>query len=244
VLHEKKGGYANNIRAVRGLAAKAEAEGVQIAAGVRVTGFGISGNAVTSVETDQGAVACDQLVIAAGPWIRDLWAWLDLPDTITAAEPGGTGETARPMWTYWALQEGTLAIEPAEFTDNRGAFPPVTHVDSDVPLYDDISGDLITDQMWGIYYKPDFYFAGLQGGSSPYVVGKPPGPWPSTRTARRAPSTRCPMTSSGCGRRAWRTATRGSREAAPLPARPDRRDRRLHPRTASPSSTCSIRTPT
>src|SRR5262249_56191019 len=27
VLHEKKGGYANNIRAVRGLAAKAEAEG-------------------------------------------------------------------------------------------------------------------------------------------------------------------------------------------------------------------------
>src|SRR5438270_6996279 len=57
VLHEKKGGYANNIRAVRGLAAKAEAEGVQIAAGVRVTGFSIAGNAVTSVETDQGAVA-------------------------------------------------------------------------------------------------------------------------------------------------------------------------------------------
>jgi glycine/D-amino acid oxidase-like deaminating enzyme len=175
VLHEKKGGYANNIRAVRGLAAKAEAEGVQIASGVRVTGFGISGNAVTSVETDQGAVACDQLVIAAGPWIRDLWAWLDLPDTVTVAQPGGTGGAARPMWTYWALQEGTLAIEPAEFTDNRGAFPPVTHVDSDVPLYDDISGDLITDQMWGIYYKPDFYFAGLQGGASPYVVGKPAG---------------------------------------------------------------------
>src|SRR6266576_1567830 len=130
VLHEKKGGYANNIRAVRGLAAKAEAEGVQIAAGVRVTGFGISGNAVNSVETDQGAIACDQLVIAAGPWIRDLWAWLDLPETIMVAEPGGTGETARPMWTYWALQEGALAIEPAEFTDNEGGFPPVTHVDS------------------------------------------------------------------------------------------------------------------
>ena len=48
------------------------------------------------------------------------------------------------MWTYWALQEGTLAIEPAEFTDNRGAFPPVTHVDSDEPLYDDITGLRIT----------------------------------------------------------------------------------------------------
>src|ERR1700745_2823211 len=162
VLHEKKGGYANTIRAVRGLAAKAEAEGVRIAAGVRVTGFGIAGNAVTSVETDQGTVACDQLVIAVGPWIRDLWAWLDLPETITVAEPGGTGGTARPMWTYWAVQEGTLAIEPAALTDNRGAFPPVTHVDSDEPLCDDISGDLLTDGMWGIYYKPDFYFAGLQ----------------------------------------------------------------------------------
>jgi glycine/D-amino acid oxidase-like deaminating enzyme len=175
VLHEKKGGYANNIRAVRGLAAKAEAEGVRIASGVRVTGFGLAGNAVTSVETDQGIVACDQVVIAAGPWIRDLWAWLELPETITVASPGGGESTARPMWTYWALQEGTLGIEPSEFTDNGGGFPPVTHVDSDAPLLDDVTGELITDQLWGIYYKPDFNFAGLQGGASPYVVGKPAG---------------------------------------------------------------------
>jgi methylglutamate dehydrogenase subunit A len=71
------------------------------------------------------------------------------------------------------LQEGTLGIEPTEFTDSRGEMPPVTHVDSDAPLYDDISGDLITDRLWGIYYKPDFNFAGLQGGASPNVVDKP-----------------------------------------------------------------------
>jgi len=183
VLHEKKGGYANNIRAVRGLAAKAEAEGVQIAGGVRVTGFGISGNAVTSVETDQGAVACDQLVIAAGPWIRDLWAWLDLPETITVAEPGGTGETARPMWTYWALQEGTLAIVPAEFTDNRGAFPPVTHVDSDVPLYDDISGDLITDHDGLADTSCQYQHTSLPsfGCRSPAPPVRPPCSWPASR---------------------------------------------------------------
>jgi glycine/D-amino acid oxidase-like deaminating enzyme len=175
VLHEQKGGYANNIRAVRGLAAKAEAEGVRIASGVRVTGFGLAGDAVTAVETDQGTVACDQVVIAAGPWIRDLWAWLELPETITVASPGGGEAVSRPMWTYWALQEGTLGIEPSEFTDNGGGFPPVTHVDSDAPLYDDVSGELITDQLWGIYYKPDFSFAGLQGGASPYVVDKPAG---------------------------------------------------------------------
>ena len=173
VLHEKKGGYANNIRAVRGLAAKAEAEGVQIAAGVRVTGLGITGGAVTSIETDQGVIACDQLVVAVGPWIRDLWAWLDLPEQITVAEPGSAKDMDRPMWTYWGLQEGTLAIEPGDFTDNRSGFPPVVHVDSDAPLYDDITGELLTDEIWGIYYKPDFSFNGLQGGASPYVIGKP-----------------------------------------------------------------------
>jgi methylglutamate dehydrogenase subunit A len=106
------------------------------------------------------------------------------------AEPGGSGSTTRPMWTYWALQEGTLGIEPSEFTDNGGAFPPVTHVDSDAPLYDDVSGELITDQLWGIYYKPDFNFAGLQGAPRPAWWTSPRAPWPSTRTARRAPSSR------------------------------------------------------
>jgi len=173
VLHEKKGGYANNIRAVRGLAAKAEAEGVRIATGVRVTGLEMAGDAVTSVETDQGAIACDQLVVAAGPWIRDLWAWLDLPERITVAAPGGTGGADRPMWTYWALQEGTLAVDPKKFTDNRGAMPPIMHVDSDAPLHDDIGGDLLTDRMWGIYYKPDFHFGGVQGGTSPNIISKP-----------------------------------------------------------------------
>ncbi len=175
ILHEEKGGYANNVRSLKGLAAKAESEGVRIITGVRVTAVRTDGGAVTAVDTDQGEIRCDQLVIAAGPWIRDLWAWLGLPETITVTEPGTTGGVDRPMWTYWALQEGTLAIEPTEFTDSRGAFPPVTHVDSDAPLHDDTSGDLITDKMWGIYYKPDFYFAGLQGGSSPYIVGKPAG---------------------------------------------------------------------
>src|SRR5262249_5033376 len=76
ILHERRGGYANNMRSLRGLAAKAEAEGVRIVAGVRVTGMRTSGGAVTAVQTDQGEIACDQVVIATGPWIRDLWAML------------------------------------------------------------------------------------------------------------------------------------------------------------------------
>ena len=54
ILHERRGGYANNVRSLRGLAAKAEAEGVRIVPGVRVTGVRTSGGAVTAVQTDHG----------------------------------------------------------------------------------------------------------------------------------------------------------------------------------------------
>jgi len=173
ILHEEKGGYANNLRSLRGLAAKAEAEGVRIVPGIRVTGLRANGGAVTAVQTDRGDINTDQLIVAAGPWIRDVWSMLDLPGRISVTGPGGAPSEDRPMWTYWALQEGTLGIDPKIFTDNRGGFPPVLHVDSSAPLYDDVSGDLITDRMWGIYYKPDLYFGGVQGGTAPYLIGRP-----------------------------------------------------------------------
>ena len=40
-------------------------------------------------------------------------------------------------------------------------------------LHSDIDGSLITDQMWGLYYKPDFNFGGVQGGAMPYRVERP-----------------------------------------------------------------------
>ncbi|MBA3280200.1 MAG: FAD-binding oxidoreductase [Geodermatophilaceae bacterium] len=175
VLHEKRGGYANNSASLRGLAAKAQAEGVTILSGVQVTGFRMEGDSVRGVETDQGEFACEQLVIAVGPWIRDLWAMLDLPERISVTGTDGTEHPDTPMWTYWALQEGTLGVDPSDFVDNEGRIPPVVHVDSDQPLYDDIDGSLITDEMWGIYYKPDFHFGGVQGGASPELVDRPTG---------------------------------------------------------------------
>jgi methylglutamate dehydrogenase subunit A len=173
VLHEKRGGYANNVAALKGLAAKAEAEGVRIRTGVRVTGLVLDGGAVTAVRTDRGEVRCDQVVIAVGPWIRDLWSMLDLPDRIPVTGPDGVVHPDQPMWTYWALQEGVLEVDPATFRDRRGGLPPVLHVDSDQPLYDDTDGSLITDEMWGIYYKPDPAFGGVQGGAAPVRVPRP-----------------------------------------------------------------------
>ncbi|MCA1719452.1 MAG: monomeric sarcosine oxidase, partial [Actinobacteria bacterium] len=76
------------------------------------------------------------------------------------------------MWTYWSLREGVLGVEPTFLMDNYGNMPSVIHVDTDAPLYDE-EGELITDELWGIYYKPDFYFNGVQGGAMPYVVDRP-----------------------------------------------------------------------
>ncbi|MEJ7628983.1 MAG: FAD-binding oxidoreductase [Nocardioidaceae bacterium] len=172
VLHEDRGGYANNRASLAGLEAKAAAEGVHIFSGVSVKGFDIQSGAVRAVLTDQGDIVCEQVVIAVGPWIRDLWDMLGLPATVGVRGADQRQHIDVDMWTYLLLQEGTLGVDPGLFTDNRGGLPPVIHVDSDAPLYDD-EGTLVTDEMWGIYYKPDFSFGGVQGGAMPARVEKP-----------------------------------------------------------------------
>lgn len=175
VLHEKRGGYANNRKAMEGVAAKAEAQGVQIIAGIEVTGFqrDLSG-AVTHVDTDAGKIACDQVVIGAGPWVRDFWRMLRLPERVEVSNPADPSQTVNmPMWTYWSLQEGTLGVDPDSQKTDDGGPSPVLHVDSDAPLFSDVDGSLITDKLWGIYYKPDHNFGGVQGGAAPFIVDKP-----------------------------------------------------------------------
>jgi glycine/D-amino acid oxidase-like deaminating enzyme len=171
VLHEHRGGYANNMASLRALADKTTAAGVRIASGVTVTGFAGSAGGVTSVETDHGAIACEQVVVAVGPWARDLWSFLDLPTNVRITDPGGA-QVERAMWRFMALQESTLKVDPELFTDADGNLPPVVHVDSDAPLYD-AAGALVTDRMWGIYFKPDFHFGGVQGGAMPLDVDQP-----------------------------------------------------------------------
>ncbi len=171
VLHESRGGYANNQASMRGLAGKARAEGVSILSGVQVTGLDLADGAVQAVVTDRGTVRCEHVVAAVGPWVRDLWEMLDLSATIAVRGADGQLHDDVDMWTYLLLQEGTLGVNPGLFTDTSGRMPPVMHVDSDEPLLDE-DGELITDSMWGIYYKPDFNFGGVQGGSMPVTVEK------------------------------------------------------------------------
>ncbi|HKW79722.1 MAG TPA: FAD-binding oxidoreductase [Casimicrobiaceae bacterium] len=171
VLHEKRGGYANNQASLRGLERKARALGVDIVTGVAVTGFRFDdAGAVAAVDTDAGRIDCDQVVVAVGPWINRIWNMLALPKAIAVKGRDGKVHEGVRMWHYMALQEGTLGVDPDFQKTNDGAMPPVIHVDTDAPLYSDRDGRLITDRLWGLYYKPDFHFGGVQGGAMPVDV--------------------------------------------------------------------------
>ncbi|MGI8851898.1 MAG: NAD(P)/FAD-dependent oxidoreductase [Methyloceanibacter sp.] len=175
VLHEKRGGYANNVASMQGLAAKAEAEGVRVLTGVKVLDFefGSNSGAVTALNTNEGRIACETVVVGVGPWVNKIWNLLELPKKIDV-KSNGTLHKDIPMWKFWCLEEGTLGVDPQMHRTNDGNFPPVLHVDTDAPLYSQRDGRLITDKIWGIYYKPDFNFGGIQGGASPYKVEQDP----------------------------------------------------------------------
>ena len=172
VLHEKRGGYANNTKSIYGLAKKAEDLGVRILTGVEVKGL-ISENgsdAVSKIETDHGIMTCSHVIIGVGPWVRDLWQMLNLPKKIDVKDLEGIVHKDIDMWRFWQLEEGVLQVEPEMLLMNDGKPPPVIHVDTDAPLISDVDGSVITDHLWGIYYKPDWHFGGIQGGAAPYKV--------------------------------------------------------------------------
>ena len=186
VLHEHRGGYANNMASLRRLWARAAAEGVRLRAGALHEGFERDASgAVTAVVTDQGSIACERVVVATGPWVQRQWAMLDLPAVTRVRRPDGAHPDGAhpdgaphagalhevPTWSYWALQEGTLNVDPGTLTDNAGRLPPVVHVDTDEPLRD--ARGLVNEGPWGIYYKPDFHFGGVQGGAMPHEIEKP-----------------------------------------------------------------------
>jgi glycine/D-amino acid oxidase-like deaminating enzyme len=168
-LHERVGGFAFNRESMLGLADKARAAGATIVEGVEVTGFSLDGSgAVERVETTAGNVNVDQVVVAVGPWIASLWEMLGQPARIDVRRPDGSVDRELPMWTYWYLQEGEVALPPSTLTTEDGRESPVLHVDSHRPLIAD-DGELVTDQPWGIYVKPDRRT--VQGGAQPLTVG-------------------------------------------------------------------------
>ena len=172
ILHEKQGGYSPNKIAINACGKKAKNEGANVITGVEVTGFkrGSNSKAVTGVETNKGIIECEQVVVAVGPWIYKIWEMLELPQKISI-KYNGQIKNDQNMWKYWFLQEGIMNVGDGFLKTDDGKMPPLIHVDSDEPFYSDRDKSLITDKMWGIYYKPDICEnLGIQGGAAPFRV--------------------------------------------------------------------------
>ena len=169
VLHEHRGGIAFSPDAAHGLVRMIEADDVRILTGVEVKGLTCPNGHVTAVETDQGTIETDQVVVAVGPWIKNMWDIMGLSQKIDVRGNDGTLYKNQEMWTYWRLQEGRIDVDPNMFVTENGETPPVIHVDSCEPLTSAASGDVINDTSWGIYFKQDK--DGVQGGAVPENMG-------------------------------------------------------------------------
>jgi len=167
VLHEKLGGYAVPRKAIEGLRRKVEECGVSILSGIEVTGFELGPGGVSAVETSQGRIRCEAVVIGAGPWSGRFWKMLGLPSTVELKAPDGR-VVSRPMWSYWQLREGSIETDKP-FLQDDGKVAPVIHLDHSIPLLDERTGETIEPGAWGIYWKKDA--TGVQGGGVPTRLG-------------------------------------------------------------------------
>jgi methylglutamate dehydrogenase subunit A len=145
VLHEKQSGWADPIATLANLAGMARSLGVRIVESAEVQGFELEGGSVRRVQTSLGEIGCDVLVLAPGPWARDLWRLLDLPDEIEVA-----GER-RPMFHYLIVREGDYALPDGPTLDERS---PVVHLDLHEPLRSDRDGRVLDPGPWGVYFRP------------------------------------------------------------------------------------------
>ena len=167
VLHEEFGGFATPRRTIAGLRQKALDHGVKILTGVEVLGFDLGLGGVSAVNTNQGKIRAELIVIGAGPWSGSFWKMLGLPPTIECQAPDGRRIT-RPMWTYWQLREGSIETD-TPFLQDDGSIAPVIHLDHGIPLVDSQTGEQIDPGPWGIYWKKDA--TGVQGGGVPIPLG-------------------------------------------------------------------------
>ena len=86
-------------RFVRALARAAASRGAAVHEATSVTGFTVAGGAVRSVITPRGAFDADWVVIAAGPWSRQVAAWA-----------GADVEVAPQRGQLAALNQGAVSL--------------------------------------------------------------------------------------------------------------------------------------
>jgi hypothetical protein len=168
-LHEFQGGFAFNKDSVEGLAGKARGQGAEILTGVEVTGLELGPGRLRHRGGDEPGPARGRraarhrarsmgeafLADARAPdgdrHSHSLRGGGEGPADVDVLEPAGGRDHRRPA-------------DVRDRGRRRATGHPPRH---DAPLVAD-DGRLITDELWGIYFKRDRH--GVQGGASPLVV--------------------------------------------------------------------------
>lgn len=99
-IHIPSDGYANAVDITQALAKGAKTGGAQIIENTKVTKIRHNGDRVTGVETDDGSIDADYVVICGGMWTRDLAASIGVAAPLHACEH------------YYVLFEGVEGIDP------------------------------------------------------------------------------------------------------------------------------------
>ncbi|MCC7011004.1 MAG: FAD-binding oxidoreductase [Planctomycetes bacterium] len=84
---EPKSGFVDPQRTLEAFAATARSLGATVRCGVEVTGLQVRAGRVTSVETSDGPVDAQRVVVAAGPWTRALLARAGIELPLRAIRP-------------------------------------------------------------------------------------------------------------------------------------------------------------
>lgn len=82
-VSDETAAYSDGTDVASGFARAAGAGGATIVTGTAVEGFEIEDESITAVETDEGGVSCNDVVLAAGPWTNRLAAQLDVELPVT-----------------------------------------------------------------------------------------------------------------------------------------------------------------
>ena len=99
-IHIPSDGYANAVDITQALAKGARAGGVRIFENTKVTKIRQDGERVTGVETDEGQIDADYVVLCGGMWTRDLAASVGVTAPLQACEH------------YYVLFEGVEGLTP------------------------------------------------------------------------------------------------------------------------------------
>lgn len=84
-ITDETAGYSDGTDAAQGFSRAAQAEGATVLTRVEVTDIHTDGESVTAVETTDGTLECEDVLLAAGPWVPELTKMVGVDVPITTS---------------------------------------------------------------------------------------------------------------------------------------------------------------